>query len=432
MVVLDLSQYDGFDVPLPVDSSKFSFGRVNDSTVQISATEAGSYYVKRRIPGPLPVGSKAVFTCEMRKLSGSNPQISIDSYSMNDYSISKVIESSADSYDSDEFEEVKVSVIIKPGQQYLQLVIGYFSSRFGLSQIRAPKIEFHGVSESTIFPQHTFANYSRVWSVQDINREWAATVDSGQVVDRTDPELIKFVSNGELSSQRAFIEHGATGSSSDTQKCALRNINPSRGFSVSIQAQRYSGFPLVAAKFTDSVGSTTQTMYGAFFGQANDWQSFYFPPRHGAENAEISIGFTTGVSGDFDLKGIKIEQYGAASNQTSSSLVPIIATLKKVAGTWIINDDSVGSSTREFSEMGVTDVTQTSTYILFKYKSTGYKPNLIPSIDSTRMGEFGVGFDSIDEDSAILRVRDFATNNVVDPSSLPDDTLIQIIGFGVA
>lgn len=434
-VVIDLSDFQGFDAETTFDSAKFEANRISSTTLRLNSKTADNSFIFYRIPGRLPVGTKVTLVCETRAVSGQMIQLSIDSYSSGNYSSGKAVESNVNGDSSDEFVEKRVNTYVKPGQQYLRVVIGFFSARIGIADIRAPRIIIDGADIATVKPEMVVpATMSRFWSVDELNREWVGVSDRAGTITRLSD---KITLSANLPS-RAYVRYAASNDVADRDLTALWNIEQSNGFSVSVKGVRRTGLPSVAVEYLDSSGATFSTLRGLFLGSDNDWCNFWFPPISGANRVHIAIGFFTNNDGDFDIKGVKISQYGAAERWQPQGIEPIMCAIRKESSVWSIDNNSVGGSFsgHRFASASVASLTVNASSIDINFASAsvrGYKPFVLPMVDdySSKAAKYYAVTSSVDNSKATLTIYDRATRVIVPPASVDNGTFVQVIGMGM-
>lgn len=433
-VIIDLSDFSGLDSEATFLQADVEY-TLNPVTkaLLINSKTATSSYLKYNIPGRLPVGTRVVFIAETRVVSDLRMVMEFDSYTSSDYQTNKAIETTKFGNNSDEFKEVRMSMLVKPDQQYIRVIFGYFSSRVGESEIRNPRLEINGVDIAMVKPQDvTPTNFDRYFSIEEINREWKEVESGTGSVVRNVNDI---VFSADAASE-AFIVYGALDTTSEKNKNAFWNVDLSKGFSVDIKGTRAAGMPAVQVKYLTSGNSNFRTMMGFFLAGDGEWATFYFPPVPTAEHAWVAIGLFSNSDGDFTLEGARLKQYGAPEQWGNNAFVPICATLQKIAGTWTILNDSVGDGAQRFASAVVSGISQNASAVTITFAANalkGMRPQIYADVsaegDDAR--DYHSAAQNIINTQAVIRFYDHATNTTQDPTALPDGMIVQVMGMGI-
>ena len=431
--VIDLSNFDGFDLEPNAASSNIEISRINSSTLSLeSKNTAINNYLVYLIPR-LPVGAKVLFSCDTRAVAGDLMQMQIDSYSNGDYETGRVVEDVRDVDPRNEFIESKINTYVKPSQQYLRIAIGFYSTRAGIAELRSPKIIVEGADSSIVKPYLSNASFSRYWSPIELNREWSELISGTGLVLRDDDKVTLTADTA----SRSYIRYAANNTNVLKDINALQNVDTSQGFSVDVNMTVRAGTPAVFSEYKEVGSNATLLKRGIFLSEDGQWGKFYFPPIQGYDRVHIAVGFSTSNDGDCDIHGIKITQFGGSQKWTGAAVIPITATLRKDGGTWYLDNDAVTPPKHVFSSSAIVDLNINTSDIemVFAENSVlGYKPTLIASVNNfggTNAAKYTAAVSSISNSSADLTIIENATGNILDPYNVDDGIIIQVVGMGI-
>jgi len=423
-VVIDLSDFKGFGIELSTSLTNFEMNRVSSTIFEMNSKTTTSNYLTYLIPGPLPVGAKVTLACNTSTVSGELMQLSVDSFSSEDYTTGKTVESAINGNATNELLESRCNMYVKPGNQYVRCVIGFFGNRIGISNIQGPKIIIDGADISTVKPQETApANFNRSFNIDELTNEWFSTSDgTGSVVKLAD----KITLSADTAS-RAYLRYSTGTTIATTDPFAMWNLDGSKGFTVDVKSNVTSGLPAVYVDYRDSLDAVIETLRGYLLNRDGEWAKFWFPPIPDATRASIAVGMFTTNYGVVDILGVKLAQFGAANSWEPNAVQAIMCALRNDTGTWVIDDDGTFSSSFVDS---VTENTNDITVNMLATSLLGYKPIVIANVDGLngKSAKYYCSTRFATQTSFIIEFYDRDTNIIVPIASLDTGVFVDVMG----
>ncbi len=436
--IIDLSNFDEFDTE-DFGSSVVEYTNNGDGTLTIEAKTAQNAFLIYHVPGPLPLGAKLSLECDSKWESGEIMRYSVDTYDTPAYSgNSKTFNFRTNASDtSGQFQTKTVGCYISEKVPYARVIIGFFSGVAGKATIRAPKIIIEGADLNLIKPESTTPpNYSRSFSIDELNREWVSSEGGAGVVTRNANSVHMTAGAGD----KAYLRFGSTNPSVYSRDdTSLRNIANSKGFIVSMKGTRTSGTPCILCDYVNFSDQVVRTFQGLFLSGDGETARFWFPSISTVERVHIAIGFfdtaLTDNDGDFTLEGVEIVQYGANESWTPSASLPISCVLRKDAGVWRLFNDAVADGDRRFISSRAESVTINGNILEVNFAANtvrGERPVILTKVSSS--GDYISSYYTGDELSRLerhdIKIYNRSTNLAIDPSTAPDGISIILHGMG--
>lgn len=423
-VIIDLSNFNDLGLNGAPDSVNLPITRISPTTLRIESKTGGTQNILYRVPGPLPVGAKVTLICETKAVSGALVQLAIYSSDDDTYDTNKVLMATTDGDPSGEFIESRMVHYVSPGRQYIRCTVGWLNGRIGAVDIRGLRVVIDGADINTVKPDQTVPpSYSRYISMSEMAREWTSETAGTGVVTKAADKITMTADLPSRAIMRSIVR--------------LDNLPLSRGLSVDLKCFVRSGFPAIFVNYFNAASAVIWTHRGYFLGMNDTWARFWFPPvqdvAYSAAYAKVDIGVTSLNDADFDLKGVRLTQYGALDSYEANAAQLLCATLQRNSGSWILDNNSSAGPIRPAS-VRIETLSVTSTALIVGYPSLrGGAPamsvNIAPNLN------YGVTYYaliSVDTNSsATVHIYDRATGALVDPNTIPNGMYIYITGIGI-
>ena len=435
---IDLSDFSEFSTE-NYGSDVAEYTNNGDGTLTIEAKTATNAFLIYYVPGPLPVGSKVSIECDSKSVSGDIMRYSIDTYDTPAYDgASKTFNYRADaSDDSGQWQTKTTGSYIENSKPYARVIIGFFRGVAGIGTIRTPKILIEGADLDLIKPELTTpANYSRHFSIDELNREWVSSISGTGTVTRGANDINITAAIG----GKAYVRWGSDNTTIlSRDKTSLRNIAGSKGFIVSIKGTRTSGTPCVLCDYVNFSNTVVRQFTGLFLSADGETAQFWFPPISTVERVHIAVGFfdSTGIlnDGDFTLESVKITQYGAPESWSPQAALPISCVLTKAAGSWKLFNDAVADGDRRFISSRAETVTVNGNILEVNFaldSVRGERPVVLSKVSSTggHVAAYYTGDGLTRLERHDINIYDRVTNAIVDPATVPDGMAILVHGMG--
>ena len=440
--MIDLADWQNMEM-IPVsnlDDSEVTIDQNGNGDLTMNSLTATSSYLFYRIPSKLPIGCRVEISCEISIISGAVPLLSLDSYDSPDYGgpggagSNKILEGDVDAIDSPMFQRVSHVMTVKPGNQYVRAVIGYFNSRIGQAQFRAPRITITGADMSKVMPWLRPVTAKQVWTAVEFNKWWAGTTQGAGTINRNPTNVI--LTAPSAAADRAFIRASDSNLASDVLANAFYGLEGSHGIMVRVKGSRFDGFPAIYMDYYDSGGSLIEVMRAHFTGEDGGQvrQDFWFPAVENAVAVAPAIGFFTANAGQFALDEISIEVIDSPSLPASIlGTQPIFCTLLKSGGVWEIDDDSVDAGSARLRSSNIAQISVNPARIQVDFNTGGPRGRGVAQamIDSTSgaFNDYYVGTELTSAASTLITFWDRSTDLKVDPNTIPDGTFVTLLGL---
>lgn len=436
--IIDLSNFSEFDTE-DFGSDVVEYTNNGDGTLTIEAKTATNAFLIYHVPGPLPLGSKISIECDSKWESGAIMRLTVDTYDTPAYSgNSKTFNFRANACDtSGQFQTKTVGSYISEKVPYARVIIGFFSGVAGKTTIRAPKIIIEGADLNLIKPESTTPpNYSRSFSIDELNREWVSSEGGSGVVTRNANDVHMIAGLGD----KAYLRFGSTNPTTfNRDDTSLRNIAGSKGFIVSMKGSRASGTPCVLCDYVNFSDQIVRSFQGLFLSGDGETARFWFPPIDTVERVHIAIGFfdttLTDNDGEFTLENVEITQYGANESWTPSAALPISCVLTKSAGVWKLFNDAVADGDRRFISSRAESVQVVGNMLQVNFATNsvrGERPVVLSKVSSSggHIATYYTGDALSRLERHDINIYSRSTNSVVDPATVPDGMGILVHGMG--
>ncbi len=390
--------------------------RVMKNRVFIDAPEnAGnnSRYVQFYIPFELLVGAHVSVSGKFLAKSGSDARLSIDSFSDWKVSQNKIIEDYSQTTVLNDWQSLKAECIIRPGQKYITVNVGYWSggAKWGEFEAKDLVIKVDGLALSEAFPQlYSSASQSCQYNPKTGATTLDAVVDDG---GRVSFESNKITLSSPSSAVRAYV--------------ASRWYAVKSGVVIlRTRSKLVSGSTALATiDFKDASGTIALSRSFNINTDDEDHLIVIQVPEE-ALMARAVVGFHGGAlhtGGNVELYDFKFEIY---SSDVSSALesYPVCATLKKEAGGWKVDPRFVAMNVASASVSGNA----------LKVQITGVSPEratVQAKMDAAGMGKNYFAATNYSTDSE-TKVEFYLRSNPsvpIDPNSIPDGVFFTLVGY---
>ncbi|HCZ9045287.1 TPA: hypothetical protein O4G41_003767 [Vibrio alginolyticus] len=391
--------------------------RVKKNRVFVNAPEnagSDSRFVRFYIPFELPVGTHVTVTAKFLAKSGTDARLSIDSFRDWKVSENKIIEDYEATSRLNDWQSLKAECIIRPGQKYITVALGYWSggAKWGEFEAKDISIELNGLAMSEVFPQ-LFSSASQCCQYNPATGK--ATLDilndeGGVVAFNSDRINITTPS----SSVRAFVA---------TRRYAVKD-----GVVIlRTRSKLISGDNAIATiDFFDSNGAIGNARHFNINTDNEDHLMVIHAPSD-AVSVRAVVGYHGGAEhngGEVEIYDFKLEVY---SSDVSSALeaYPVCATLRKEPdSTWIVDTRFVALNVVNATvdgnslKVAITGVAPERATIQAKIDADGSGKNYFAATHHSRDSETIVEFYARDNPSV-----------AVDPNSLPANTYFTLVGY---
>ena len=273
----------------------------------------GNNYIYFNLPGEFPIGTKITATVTLKtSASIDGTRISFDSYPKSDYANNKILELSLPAAGK-MFKKYTLTHVVRPGRQYVRLVIGNWNTYKGEVTIRSVKMTYSTPGPENLDIREKLI-YSNTINKSNVTVPGSFMINSPGTVTTTDDGFLISTEQG----GGAYLNINFTNTTNFEQLVCK------------INGRLKTGTAVCVADYPSGLGIFKHTILNN-----KDTHWFKFPRVDGSLPTKIVIGGTSNVIGSFELRSVDLfgveEPISFCSGSAGAGIIK-----KDNAGNWIL------------------------------------------------------------------------------------------------